>query len=279
MLVLRSVDALRAARGEAAALVGFVPTMGFLHEGHLSLVTAARAECRTVVASIFVNPTQFGPGEDFERYPRDEPRDLALLEAAGVDLVLVPPVEELYPPGDATRVTVPALSSMLEGARRPGHFDGVATVVAKLFHIVRPDLAYFGQKDAQQLTVITRMARDLLLPVTVVGCPTVREPDGLACSSRNVYLSPEQRAQAVALSAGLRAAEAAFAAGERDAEALRRAARAPIEAQPLASVDYLSLADAASLAELSGVVAGPALLSMAVAFGPTHLLDNTTLRP
>lgn len=279
MLVVRSAGALRAARSESAAPVGFVPTMGYLHEGHLSLVHAARAECRMVVASIFVNPTQFAPGEDFERYPRDEPHDLALLEGAGVDLVFVPPVEELYSPGDTTRVTVSALSHMLEGARRPGHFDGVATVVAKLFHIVRPDRAYFGQKDAQQLAVIRRMTRDLLLPVTVVGCPTVREPDGLACSSRNVYLSAEQRAQAVALSGGLRAAEAAFAAGERDAEVLRRVARAPIEARPLASIDYLSLADAELLTEIQGRVTGPVLLSMAVAFGATHLLDNTTLRP
>ncbi|MBM4415489.1 MAG: pantoate--beta-alanine ligase [Chloroflexi bacterium] len=279
MLVVRSAGALRAARSESAAPVGFVPTMGYLHEGHLSLVHAARAECRMVVASIFVNPTQFAPGEDFERYPRDEPHDLALLEGAGVDLVFVPPVEELYSPGDTTRVTVSALSHMLEGARRPGHFDGVATVVAKLFHIVRPDRAYFGQKDAQQLAVIRHMTRDLLLPVTVVGCPTVREPDGLACSSRNVYLSAEQRAQAVALSGGLRAAEAAFAAGERDAEVLRRVARAPIEARPLASIDYLSLADAELLTEIQGRVTGPVLLSMAVAFGATHLLDNTTLRP
>jgi pantoate--beta-alanine ligase len=279
MQVLRTVGELRAARGEAAAPVGFVPTMGYLHTGHLSLVAAARAECRTVVASIFVNPTQFAPGEDFARYPRDEARDLALLESAGVDLALVPPVEEIYPAGEVTRVSVPGLGDVLEGARRPGHFEGVATVVAKLFHIVEPDRAYFGRKDAQQLAVIERMTRDLLLPVAIVGCPTVREPDGLACSSRNVYLSAEQRAQAVALSAGLRAAEAAFAAGERDAESLRRAARAPIEAQPLAAIDYVSLADAGTLRELEGLVTGPALLSMAVAFGTTHLIDNTTLEP
>jgi pantoate--beta-alanine ligase len=253
--------------------------MGYLHEGHMSLVTAARAECETVAASIFVNPTQFAPGEDFERYPRDEARDLAMLEQAGVDLVLVPPVEEVYPSGDATRIHVAGLSDVLEGARRPGHFDGVATVVAKLFNIVQPDRAYFGRKDAQQLAIIQRMVSDLLLPVTVVGCPTVRETDGLACSSRNVYLSPEQRAQASSLSAGLRAAEAAFAAGERDPERLRCIARAPIEAQLLADIDYVSLADASTLQELHERIGRPALLSMAVAFGTTHLIDNTTLAP
>ena len=253
--------------------------MGALHAGHISLVEAARAECATVAASIFVNPTQFGPNEDFERYPRDETRDIGLLEAAGVDLVLLPAVEDIYPPGDATRVHVSGLTDVLEGARRPGHFDGVTTVVARLFNIVQPDRAYFGRKDAQQLAVITRMARDLHFPVTIVPRPTMREADGLAMSSRNVYLSPEQRAQAVALSAGLRAAEAAFAAGERDAECLRRLARAPIEAAPLAEIDYVSLADASTLTELDGTVAGPALLSMAVRFGATRLIDNTTLEP
>lgn len=279
MLVARTIAELRAARHEAPGLVGFVPTMGYLHQGHISLVDAARAECSTVIASIFVNPTQFGPGEDFARYPRDEARDLAMLEAAGVDAVLLPPVEEIYPEGDTTRVHVDSLADVLEGARRSGHFVGVATVVSKLFHIVRPDRAYFGQKDAQQLAIIRRMTRDLLLPIEVVGCPIVREADGLACSSRNVYLAPEQRAQAVALSAGLRAAETAFAGGVRDAEALRRIVRERIQAQPLAVIDYVSLADASTLRELVGTVEAPALLSLAVAFGATHLLDNTTLVP
>lgn len=279
MLVARSIAELRAARHEAPGLVGFVPTMGYLHQGHISLVDAARAECSTVIASIFVNPTQFGPGEDFARYPRDEARDLAMLEAAGVDAVLLPPVEEIYPEGDTTRVHVDSLADVLEGARRPGHFVGVATVVSKLFHIVRPDRAYFGQKDAQQLAIIRRMTRDLLLSIEVVGCPIIREADGLACSSRNVYLAPEQRAQAVALSAGLRAAETAFAGGVRDAEALRRIVRERIQAQPLAVIDYVSLADASTLRELAGAIEAPALLSLAVAFGATHLLDNTTLVP
>jgi len=279
VLVARTVAELRAARHEAPGPLGFVPTMGYLHQGHISLVDAARAECATVIASIFVNPTQFGPGEDFARYPRNEERDLEMLEAAGVDAVLLPPVEEIYPDGDMTRVHVDALADVLEGARRPGHFVGVATVVSKLFHIVQPDRAYFGRKDAQQLAVLRRMTRDLLLPIEVVGCPIIREADGLACSSRNVYLSPDQRAQAVALSAGLRAAEAAFADGVRDADALRRIVTERIEAQPLAAIDYVSLSDAETLRELSGVVEVPALLSLAVAFGATHLLDNTTLTP
>ena len=279
MLVARTVAELRATRHEAPGPVGFVPTMGYLHQGHISLVDAARADCATVIASIFVNPTQFGPGEDFARYPRNEERDLAMLEAAGVDAVLLPPVDEIYPDGDTTRVHVDALADVLEGARRPGHFVGVATVVAKLFHIIQPDRAYFGQKDAQQLAIIRRMTRDLLLPIEVVGCPIIREADGLACSSRNVYLSPDQRVQAAALSAGLRAAEAAFADGVRDAEALRHIVRERIDAQPLAAIDYVSLADASTLRELAGTVEAPALLSLAVAFGATHLLDNVTLTP
>ena len=279
MLVARSVSELRAARHEAPSPVGFVPTMGYLHQGHMSLVQAARDECATVVASIFVNPTQFAPGEDFARYPRDEGRDLELLEANGCDLVLLPSVEEMYPPGDTTRIHVEGLSGVLEGARRPGHFVGVATVVAKLFHIVQPDRAYFGRKDAQQLVVLERMTRDLLLPVEIVGCPIVREPDGLACSSRNIYLNAEQRQQATALSAGLHAAEAAFADGVRDPDSLRRIVRERIEAQPLASIDYVSLADAATLGELDAPIEAPALLSLAVGFGMTHLLDNVTLAP
>lgn len=279
MLVARTVSALRAARREVVGSLGLVPTMGYLHQGHLSLVHAARADCAAVYASIFVNPTQFGPNEDFAKYPRDEARDLAMLEAAGVALVFIPTVEEIYPPGDTTRISVPALTEVLEGARRPGHFIGVATVVAKLFNAVQPDRAYFGQKDAQQLAVIRRMARDLLLPIEVVDCPIIRDEDGLACSSRNVYLAPEQRREALSLSRGLRAAQAAFEGGMRDAEALRTIVRHEIEASPLASIDYISLADAASLAELDGRVSAPAVLSLAVAFGPTHLLDNMTLTP
>lgn len=253
--------------------------MGALHEGHLSLVDRARAECATVIASLFVNPTQFGPGEDFDSYPRDESKDCGLFEQRGVDIVLAPPVEEMYPDGATTTVRVDGLTDRLEGAHRPGHFDGVTTVVAKLFEIVQPDRAYFGEKDGQQLRVIQRMARDLMMPVEVVACTTVREPDGLALSSRNVYLSDEERAQALSLSVGLRRAAAAFADGARDAEALRCAVRETIEAQPLARIDYVSLAETATLDEIDGRVSGPVLLSLAVWFGRTRLIDNVALTP
>ena len=279
MIVARTADEFRAARRGAPAPLGFVPTMGYLHAGHISLVEAARASCATVAVSIFVNPTQFGPNEDFERYPRDEARDLELLEAAGTDLVLLPPADELYPPGDRTRVRVSGITEPLEGARRPGHFEGVTTVVAKLFAVVAPDRAYFGEKDGQQLRVIRRMTRDLLLPIEIVACPTVREPDGLAMSSRNVYLSPDERAQALSLSAGLRAASAAFASGERDADRLRALARDRIASQPLADIQYVSLADSETLEELDGPVERPAMLSLAVAFSGATLIDNATLEP
>ncbi len=251
--------------------------MGALHEGHLSLVERAREECATVVASLFVNPTQFGPNEDFERYPRDESTDIALLEQYGVDLLFAPSVEEMYAPGDATTVHVAEVTDRLEGAQRPGHFDGVATVVAKLLNIVQPDRAYFGEKDAQQLLVIRKMVRETHLPAEIVGCPTVREADGLALSSRNVYLSAEERRQALSLSAGLVRARRAFEGGERDPERLRALVRTTIEAQPLASIDYVSLADAGTLDELDGPVLQAALLSLAVRFGRTRLIDNVTL--
>ena len=279
MIVARTVAEFRAARAGVPSPLGFVPTMGYLHEGHIALVEAARAECATVAASIFVNPTQFGPNEDFERYPRDEDRDLELLEAAGTDLVLMPPVEEVYPPGDATRVQVSGITAGQEGARRPGHFEGVATVVAKLFGMVQPDRAYFGEKDGQQLRVIRRMTRDLLLPIEIVACPTVREPDGLALSSRNVYLSAEERTQALSLSAGLQAASEAFDGGERDAGRLRAMVRERIEAQPTADISYVSLADSETLEELEGAVERVAMLSLAVRFSGTTLIDNVTLEP
>ena len=279
MDIARGIAELRAARREAPAPVGLVPTMGALHEGHLSLVDRARAECATVVASLFVNPTQFGPHEDFDRYPRDEARDCELFERRGVDLVFAPAQEEMYPPGSATIVRISDLAERLEGAHRPGHFDGVATIVAKLFNVVQPDRAYFGQKDAQQLLVIRRLVRDLDMPVEVVGCPIVREPDGLALSSRNVYLSEEERAQALSLSRGLGRAREAFEDGVRDAGALRRLVEETVVAEPLAGIDYISLADAATLDELEGTVEGPALLSMAVRFGATRLIDNATLEP
>ena len=279
MIVERTIAEFRAARAGVPAPLGLVPTMGYLHEGHIALVDAARAECATVAASIFVNPTQFGPNEDFERYPRAEDRDLELLEAAGTDLVLMPAVEEVYPPGDATRVRVGGITEGQEGARRPGHFEGVATVVAKLFGMVQPDRAYFGEKDGQQLRVIRRMTRDLLLPIEIVACPTVREPDGLALSSRNVYLSAAERTQALSLSAGLRAASDAFNGGERDAGRLRAMVRERIESQPLADISYVSLADSETLDELEGAVERAAMLSIAVRFSGATLIDNVTLEP
>ncbi|MYI82577.1 MAG: pantoate--beta-alanine ligase [Chloroflexi bacterium] len=278
MTVARTLADLRMALRSPAAPVGLVPTMGYLHRGHISLVEAARAECPTVVVSLFVNPTQFGPNEDFEDYPRDEDRDLDLLGDAGADIAFIPSVEEIYPAGDSTRVRVGGLTEVLEGERRPGHFEGVATVVAKLFLMVAPDRAYFGEKDAQQLAVLKRMTADMQFPIEVVGCPAVREPDGLALSSRNIYLTPEERAQAPALHAGLQAAVAAFENGVRDASALRSVVRDQLAAQPLAEIDYVSLADSETLAELEGLIKPPALLSLAVRFGAARLIDNVTLR-
>lgn len=279
MQIVRTIAEMRAARREATSPVGLVPTMGALHEGHLSLVARSNEQCAITIASLFVNPTQFGPNEDFERYPRDEQRDLALFAEAGVDLVFAPSVDEIYPAGLVTVVTLTGIAERLEGENRPGHFDGVATVVTKLFNIVQPDRAYFGEKDAQQLRVIQALTRDLDLPIEVVGCTIIREPDGLALSSRNVYLSDEHRQQALSLSGGLRRAEAAFADGVRDADELRGMVRNGIEAQPLADIDYVSLADSGTLEELSGTVEAAAVLSLAVRFGATRLIDNTTLIP
>ncbi len=280
MIVARTVAEFRTARDSLLAggrVLGLVPTMGYLHQGHRSLIRRARAECDAVAVTIFVNPTQFGPNDDFTRYPRDEARDLESCAADGVDLVLAPPVEEIYPEGACTTVSVGPLSRVLEGAARPGHFDGVATVVSKLFAIAGPCRGYFGQKDAQQLMVIRRLARDLLLPVEVVGCPIIREPDGLAMSSRNVYLSAAERAQAVAISRGLRRAEAAWAGGVRDTDPLRALVRAEIDAQPLARPEYISLADTETLEEQTGVVGRSALLSVAVRFTGARLIDNVVL--
>jgi len=276
MKVVTTFAELRAARSALAEPVGCVPTMGYLHEGHLSLVRRARAECASVVVSIFVNPTQFGPQEDLERYPRDLPRDLALLEAEGVDLVWTPTVQEMYPPGYQTWVTVEELTQGLEGAARPGHFRGVTTVVAKLFHGMQPDKAYFGQKDAQQAIVIRRMVQDLNFPLEVVVCPTVREPDGLAMSSRNVYLNPEERKAATVLFRALRAAEQAYQQGERRAEVLRQTVRSVIATEPRARLQYVSCADYETLAELEHVE-GKALLSLAAYVGQTRLIDNLVL--
>jgi pantoate--beta-alanine ligase len=259
-----------------AGPVGLVPTMGFLHAGHLALVERARAECAHVGVSIFVNPTQFGPGEDLSRYPRDLERDLGLLRDLGVDVVWTPPSEEMYPPGFQTWVMVEQVSAPLEGKHRPGHFRGVATVVAKLLNAFAPDRAYFGQKDAQQVVVIRRMVKDLNFPVEVVVCPTVREPDGLALSSRNVYLSPEERQAATVLYRALTRARAAFVDGERDADALRAILSSTIAGEPLAREEYVSAADPETLAELEQVEAG-VLLSLAVRVGKTRLIDNAVL--
>lgn len=276
MEVVESVAAARRAVRAAARPLGLVPTMGYLHEGHLSLVRRARRDNATVAVSIFVNPTQFGPNEDYSSYPRDLERDLRLLRQEGVDLVFAPPVGEVYPPGFDTYVLVGGVTERLEGAARPGHFRGVATVVVKLFNVLQPDRAYFGQKDAQQLLVIRKMVKDLDLPIEVVGMPIVREPDGLALSSRNAYLSPEERKAAVVLSRSLQVARRLYERGERNAERLRSEMRQVLGAEPLAQVDYVSVADAASLEELTQVDR-PALVSLAVRIGRARLIDNIVL--
>jgi pantoate--beta-alanine ligase len=278
MRIAATVAEMRALRRGLSGETGLVPTMGYLHEGHLSLIRAARAQNDHVVASIFVNPTQFGPGEDFERYPRDTERDLSLLRTEGVDIAFTPSVEEMYPAGASTFVEVEGITDVLEGAHRPGHFRGVTTVVAMLFNIIEPRRAYFGQKDAQQLAVIRQLVRDLQLDIDIVACPTVREPDGLAMSSRNAYLTPGEREAALVLSHALRLAEERFAAGERDAEALRAAMRELIAREPLARIDYVSVSDTRTLRELDSIDAS-ALASLAVRIGNTRLIDNVTLEP
>jgi pantoate--beta-alanine ligase len=274
--VLKTVAEVREARQRLGGSVGFVPTMGFLHDGHMSLVRAARQQNDHVFVSIFVNPTQFGPNEDLASYPRDEERDLALLREAGVDYVFMPSSEEMYPGGFSTFVEAGDVSQPLEGVSRPGHFRGVATVVLKLLNIVQPQRAYFGRKDAQQLVVVRKLVRDLDLPVEIVPMTTVREPDGLAMSSRNAYLSPEQRKAAVVLSQALSLAQEMWTRGTRDAQQFRSRLRELIEDEELASIDYVSVADPETLQELERIN-GPALVSMAVRIGRTRLIDNTTL--
>lgn len=275
MQVLTTVESFRAARAPLTGTWGFVPTMGYLHEGHLSLVKRARAENDHVAVSIFVNPTQFGPNEDLAAYPRDLQRDLSLLEPLGVDLVFNPTPEVMYPPNYQTYVTVEEVTKYLEGASRPGHFRGVATVVAKLFNIVGAERAYFGQKDAQQTIVIRRMVDDLNLPIQIVICPTIREADGLAMSSRNTYLDADHRRAAPVLYRALCAAKDAFDQGERGGDRLRAIMRDVIEAEPLAKLDYVSAADATTLQEATQVdEAHGLLLSMAVRVGKPRLIDN-----
>ncbi|HVM30723.1 MAG TPA: pantoate--beta-alanine ligase [Candidatus Limnocylindrales bacterium] len=276
MEVVRDRAALGAARAGLTGPVGLVPTMGALHAGHESLVRRAREECASVVASIFVNPTQFGPNEDFERYPRSEAADLALLDAAGVDLCFLPAVEEIYPPGASTSVDVGQLGEVLEGAARPGHLRGVATVVTILLALIRPDRAYLGQKDGQQAIVVRRLVHDLGLTPTIVVCPTIREPDGLALSSRNAYLGAAERSAAGVLSRALMAAQDAYASGERSAKRLRGLMRTALEREPLAQVDYVSVADVETLEELTEVDR-PAMASLAVRLPSTRLIDCLVL--
>jgi pantoate--beta-alanine ligase len=271
--IVRSRAELREALASAPRPVGLVPTMGWLHDGHRALIDRARTDNATTVVSIFVNPRQFGDPADLEKYPRSEARDIEICTEEDVDLVFAPDVEEVYPPGFDTTVTVGAVARPLEGAARPGHFDGVATVVAILFELVGAERAYFGQKDAQQLLVIRRMALDLALPTAVIGCPTVREPDGLAMSSRNVHLSPEERSAAPIIHRALVAARSMHERGEQSAEALRSEMRRVLASEPLAKQEYVSVADGSTLEELE-TVDGAALLSTAVRFGSTRLIDN-----
>ncbi len=277
MQVVTTVAEMRRLRAQMTGSVGLVPTMGYLHEGHLSLVRRARADNQHLVVTIFVNPTQFGPQEDYQRYPRDPERDLRLLEQEGTDTVFMPGVEEMYPQGfDAWVEVGESLTGRLEGASRPGHLRGVTTVVAKLFNVVQAQRAYFGQKDGQQLAVLRRMVADLNMGVEVVAVPTVREPDGLAMSSRNAYLSPEERRAASVLWRSLCRAREIFDGGERRAEVIRGEMRDVLASEPLARVEYVSVADGETLAELE-TVDRAALVSLAVRIGGTRLIDNVTV--
>jgi pantoate--beta-alanine ligase len=274
--VVRTREELRATLAIAPRPVGLVPTMGWLHAGHRALIERARAENATAIVSIFVNPKQFGDPADLEKYPRNEARDVEICAEAGADMVWAPAVADVYPPGFDTTVHAGAIAEPLEGAARPGHFDGVATVVSILFNVVGAERAYFGQKDAQQLLVIRHMARDLAISTEVIAHPTVREADGLALSSRNVHLTPQERAAAPVLRRSLLAARGRWEAGERSGDALRQAMREVLETEALANPEYVSVADTGTLRELDRVD-GPALLSMAVRFGSTRLIDNEPL--
>ena len=276
MQVLETISDFRAARASTPGSLGLVPTMGYLHRGHMALVERAAAENDAVAASIFVNPTQFGPDEDFTSYPRDLNRDLRMLEEAGVSLVFTPTPEEMYRPGSHTRVDPGPIANLHEGASRPGHFIGVATVVSKLFHIVQPDRAYFGRKDAQQLVIIRRMARDLDFPLEIVGVPTVREPDGLAISSRNVYLDPEEREAATVLWKALSAAQSLCNEGVLSCPNIQAEMTRIINSEPLARIAYATIAHPDTLQDLQTVQPG-ALALLAVHIGKTRLIDNLPL--
>lgn len=276
MKIVESFDDLQKALGELKQPVGFVPTMGFLHDGHLSLINKAKEDCGSIVVSIFANPAQFGEDEDLDNYPRDIDRDLRLLKNVDTDLVWIPTVKSMYPEDFQTWVNVEKVSIPLEGEFRPTHFRGVTTVVSKLFNAVLPDRAYFGQKDAQQAVVIKQMTRDLNYPIEIIICPIIREPDGLAMSSRNIYLDDQERQAALCLSRGLRAAEDSFQAGERDAEKLRYTVKDVINKESLAELEYVSCAHPETLEELEGNIE-TGLLSMVVFIGRTRLIDNVLL--
>jgi pantoate--beta-alanine ligase len=279
MRICKSIEDMRAASRaarHAGRRIGFVPTMGALHEGHLSLARAAKASCDVVAASIFVNPTQFGPTEDLAKYPRNFERDRELLENEGVELLFAPSVEEMYPAGDVTWVTVEGLSAKLDGRSRPGHFRGVTTVVAKLFHIVEPDAAFFGQKDAAQVAIIRRMTAGLNFPVEIVACPIVREPDGLAMSSRNAYLDPKQRKQALALHRSLLRAKKSWNSGECNAAKIVAAAQEEFAEEKSVRLDYFEIVDPDNLDPLDDVGNG-ALVAVAAFVGQTRLIDNLVL--
>ncbi len=279
MKIHTTINSLRAesrAARVARKRIGFVPTMGALHDGHLSLIRAAKSRCDLVVASIFVNPTQFGPNEDLAKYPRTFERDCQLLEKEKADFLFAPSVEEMYPQDAVTWVTVEGLSEKLDGKSRPGHFRGVTTVVAKLFHIVEPDIAFFGQKDAAQVAIIRRMVRDLKFPVEIVACPIVREPDGLAMSSRNAYLDPTQRKAALVLSRALREVEQKYESGERDKNALIECGKQHIAKEPAARLDYLELVNADTLDPVAQATPGT-MVAVAAYVGNTRLIDNLLL--
>ena len=281
MKICKTIDEMRAtsrAARHSGKCLGLVPTMGALHEGHLSLVRAAKAKCDAVATSIFVNPLQFGPTEDLAKYPRTFDHDVQLLEKECVDILFAPTPAEMYTPGAVTYVTVEGLSDKLCGKSRPGHFRGVATVVAKLFHIVEPDLAFFGQKDAAQCTVIRRMVRDLNLPIEISVCPIVREPDGLAMSSRNVYLSPQDRKSATVLNRSLTEVKQRFDQGERNPTALIKAAKKVLAQEPTVRLDYFEIVDPSTL-DPAPKLTGPALVAVAALVGTTRLIDNILLQP
>jgi pantoate--beta-alanine ligase len=281
MKICGTIPEARAACRDARASrkrLGLVPTMGALHEGHLSLVRAARAQCDTVAVSIFVNPTQFGPTEDLSKYPRQFERDCRLLEKEGVEILFAPPVEEIYPNGAVTWVCVEGLSEKLDGRSRPGHFRGVTTIVSKLFHILEPEAAFFGQKDAAQLAVIRRMVQDLTFPIEIVACPIVREPDGLAMSSRNAYLNREERGRALVLQSLLQRSEQEFQAGERVAAKLISAAKEVFAREPQVVLDYFEIVDPDTLDPVERI-SQKTLVAVAAYFGSTRLIDNTVLNP